>query len=206
MSMYTRMTLRKLLSACSILHIAPARVQTELCLPYTKTAASCARKRQARIAFTSAAALAVQLLLPFHPAHAQPGPFAALSGSWSGGGRITLSDGSRERLQCRATYAARGGGSDLDLSLRCASDSYNFNFHGYARYRAGAVTGSWSEATTDAAGQFVGRASGDRISARIAGSNFTASLYITTRGDQQSVSIRSPGSQFSEVSVALRRR
>jgi len=38
------------------------------------------------------------------PGHAQQGPFAGLSGAWSGGGYLTLASGQRERLRCRANY------------------------------------------------------------------------------------------------------
>ena len=79
-------------------------------------------------------------------APAQSGPFTALAGSWSGGGTITLSDGSRERLRCRANYSPQGA-NQLSLSLRCAGDSYNFEFSGSARYSAGTITGNWSEST-----------------------------------------------------------
>ena len=37
--------------------------------------------------------------------YAQSGPFAGLAGVWSGGGTITLDDGSSERIRCRASYA-----------------------------------------------------------------------------------------------------
>ena len=59
--------------------------------------------------------------------HAQSGPFAGLAGVWSGGGTVTLDDGSTERIRCRATYAVGGGGTGLNQSLTCASDSYRFN-------------------------------------------------------------------------------
>ena len=145
------------------------------------------------------------LLLSGGPGHAQQSPFTAMSGSWSGGGTLTLSNGSRERLRCRANYSARGGDS-LDLTLRCAGDSYNFDFRGYARYRAGTVSGSWSESSMNASGRFIGRAGGDHIAARVQGDNFSASLGITTRANRQSISIRSPGSEFSDVSIGLSRR
>jgi hypothetical protein len=36
--------------------------------------------------------------------HAQAGgPFAGMAGVWSGGGTVTLEDGSTERIRCRAT-------------------------------------------------------------------------------------------------------
>lgn len=162
--------------------------------------------RPAWIASAIVATSMVVVSLSAGPSHAQQGPYAALSGSWSGGGSITLSSGSRERIACRANYSVRGGGNNLELSLRCAGDSYNFNFRGNATYRGGTVAGNWSETSQGVSGGFTGRADGNHIRARVEGGNFTASLDITTQGDRQSISIRSPGSEFSNVAVSLRRR
>ena len=54
-------------------------------------------------------------------------PFAGLAGKWSGDGSIALTNGTTERLRCDANYVVSGGGDNLDLTLRCASDSYNFD-------------------------------------------------------------------------------
>ena len=58
--------------------------------------------------------------------YAQSGPFAGMAGNWSGGGTVTLDDGSTERIRCRASYAVGAGGNGLNLSrllglqfLRC---------------------------------------------------------------------------------------
>ena len=61
------------------------------------------------------------------PSYAESGPFAGMAGNWSGGGTITLDDGSSERIRCRATYAVGAGGNGLNQTLSCASDSYKFN-------------------------------------------------------------------------------
>ncbi|HTF77940.1 MAG TPA: hypothetical protein VK620_27135, partial [Bradyrhizobium sp.] len=37
-------------------------------------------------------------------------PFTAMAGSWSGGGVVDLSDGTQERLRCRASYNVGGAG------------------------------------------------------------------------------------------------
>jgi hypothetical protein len=58
---------------------------------------------------------------------AQSPPFAGLSGTWTGSGSVSLSDGSKERLRCRATYQVSAGDARLQQSLRCASDSYRFD-------------------------------------------------------------------------------
>ncbi len=136
---------------------------------------------------------------------AGPGPFANMSGSWSGAGVITLSSGSRERIRCRATYAAAEGGNTLSLALRCASDSYKFELRGNAVHDNGGITGTWSEATRNAAGQIIGKVSGNQIQARTDGQTFAALLSMSTQGNRQSISIRSPGSEMSDVTISLSR-
>src|SRR4051794_9101317 len=74
-----------------------------------------------------AMALLFAAFVPFSASHAQSGPFAGMAGVWSGGGTVTLDDGSTERIRCRATYAVGSGGNGLNQSLTCASDSYRFN-------------------------------------------------------------------------------
>ena len=160
--------------------------------------------RQTCIASIGAAA--VILSLSALPVGAGQGPFAHWAGSWSGSGNIILSSGSRERIRCRATYDALTDGNSLQLTLRCASDSYNFDFRGNAYFSGGNITGDWSEKTKQVAGQFSGRISGNHVDARAEGQTFAALLGMTTYGDTQSISIRSPGSQLSEVTIALSRR
>ncbi len=133
------------------------------------------------------------------------GPFAALTGSWSGSGTIDFKDGHSERLRCRATEAG-GQGDRLQLSLRCASDSYNLELSGDATYRGGEISGSWSEATHNAQGPLTGHASGNQIDVSARGQNFAANLRLTTQGNRQVVSINSVGSEISEVMLSLSRK
>jgi hypothetical protein len=79
--------------------------------------------------------------------YAQSGPFAGMAGSWSGGGTVTLDDGSSERLRCRATYAVGAGGNALNQSLTCASDSYKFILSSNVLAQGGALSGTWSESS-----------------------------------------------------------
>ena len=74
-----------------------------------------------------AAATLVAALAFTSASYAQSGPFTGMAGVWSGGGTVTLDDGSTERIRCRATYAVSGNGTGLNQSLTCASDSYRFN-------------------------------------------------------------------------------
>ena len=152
--------------------------------------------------------LLATLFAPAPPVQAAMVPFAALAGSWTGGGTLTMADGRAERLRCRASYDVGGDGSNLSLNLKCASDSYNFNLTSDVEYQGGAIRGSWTEASRNASGTISGRASGsgDQIEAAARGQNFAANLSLVTRGNRQTVSIRSEGTEISGVTVALNRR
>jgi hypothetical protein len=133
-------------------------------------------------------------------------PFSSLAGQWSGNGTINLSDNRREPVRCRASYDVPSN-SNLQLNIRCASDSYNFDLRGSANYASGAITGSWSEASRNISGTLKGTAGGERIQVIADGPAFSASLTLTTRGDRQSVVIQSqkPDSTVTSASINLRR-
>jgi hypothetical protein len=150
--------------------------------------------------------LLASLLIPSHYTQAATSPFLAMAGSWSGGGTLTMSSGTQERVRCRASYGVAGRGDNLTLNLRCASDSYNFDLAGDVAYRGGTISGSWREAAHNAAGTISGHASGDHIVAAASGSNFAASLSLTTHGNRQSVAIRPQGIDVTGVSITLNRQ
>jgi hypothetical protein len=151
------------------------------------------------------AAVLAAILLSTSAMAAPLGPFAALTGSWSGAGTIDFKDGHTERLRCRADEAG-GRGDTLQLTLRCASDSYNFELSSDVTYQGGAITGSWSEATHNASGKITGSASGNRIDVSARSQNFAANLRLTTMGNRQVVSISSAGSEISGVMLEMSRR
>ena len=163
--------------------------------------------RRLSTAFAAAlrAAILVAALLHAAPSHAQQGPFASLSGAWSGGGFLKSASGQRERLRCRANYDVSENGTRLQQSLRCASDSYRFDVNANIVSEGGTLSGSWTETSRNASGSVSGRVSGGQIQARIDGAGFSAQLTLSTRGDRQSVTIESPGHDITEVSVALTR-
>jgi hypothetical protein len=154
--------------------------------------------------FGTAGLLILASLVAFAPVvRAEAGPFAILEGSWSGEGNIATSGGLRERLRCRATYRAGEGGDHVRLSLRCASDSYNFDLTGDVEHRNGAISGSWTEASRNASGTLSGRANGDQIEANAKGETFSVNLSLTTRGNRQSVTMRSLAAEVTNVSIIL---
>ena len=123
------------------------------------------------------------------------GPFAPLAGSWSGSGTIDLSNGRHEPIRCRASYDVLEEQDKLQLDIHCASESYNFDLRASATYAAGAITGVWSESTRNAAGTLSGKVEGVGFQVVAKGPTFTANLNLVTRGDKQSVTIRSHDAQ-----------
>lgn len=149
-------------------------------------------------------ALGLSLIASQGLAQRAGGPFSGLAGYWSGGGTITLTNGSTERIRCRATYAVNATGSALNQTLRCASDSYKLDISSNVVSEGGAVSGSWGEATRNVSGTVSGRASGALIQANVAGAGFSARLDVHTSGSRQSVTIRPQGgTDVAAVSVTL---
>jgi len=136
--------------------------------------------------------------------YAQAGPFAGMAGNWSGGGTVTLDDGSSERLRCRATYAVGAGGTGLNLSLVCASDSYKFDLRADVISDRGALSGNWSETSRGVTGTLEGRGANGNFQVLANAAGFSANLALTTRGNRQSVSIRSE-SAFRAATISLSR-
>ena len=151
-----------------------------------------------------AAALLFAAFVSSSSSYAQAGPFAGLAGVWSGGGIVTLDDGSTERIRCRATYAVGNGGNGLNQSLTCASDSYRFNLASNVVASGGSLSGTWSESSRGVNGSLEGRGANGNFQVIASAPGFTANITLTTRGNRQSVVIRAE-SQFRGASISLSR-
>lgn len=154
----------------------------------------------------SAVAFVFALALPAL-ALAAGSPFERLAGQWTGNGTIQMADGNNEPVRCKAAYDVLSDGANLQLNIRCASQSYNFDLRSSANYAGGKITGIWSESTLNTGGKISGNADGDRILITANGSSFSAGLTLVTRGDKQSVTIKSqqPDSRVKGASMTLSR-
>ena len=149
-----------------------------------------------------AAAVLFVSSLAASPSHAQSGPFAGLAGTWSGGGSVTLDDGSKERIRCRATYAPAG--ATMTMTLTCASDAYKFALSANVEDRGGAIAGSWSEASRNVSGSLEGRGSGGNFEIVAATAGFNSNISLRTAGNKQSINMRAD-SQFRGATISLSR-
>lgn len=151
-------------------------------------------------------ALILAVLIPA-AALAAVSPFERLAGTWSGTGTLEMADGTSEPLRCRAAYDVLKEGLSLQLNIRCASQSYNFDLSSSAQYADGKITGIWSESTLNTGGQLSGTAQGDRIRIIANSHSFSAALTLVTRGDKQTVTIQSqqPDSKVKGATMILSR-
>jgi hypothetical protein len=141
--------------------------------------------------------------LPTH-ANAQSKPFVGMAGVWEGNGQITLDTGATESIRCKATYAVSDDGGKLQQTLRCASDSYNFNLRTDVVASGGNLSGNWSESTRNVLGSIEGRVNGSRLNVIVTSAAFTANLSLVTTGNKQNVTIKSEGT-LRNVAITLAR-
>jgi hypothetical protein len=113
------------------------------------------------------------------------GPSAAeprsLAGSWSGGGWVSFSTGTKEKARCRATYS-RAGKNSYNLHATCATSS-----------------GKASQTAT------VYHVSGSRYRGSFYNSDYNVrgTIRVVVSGGSQSVSLAGDG---ASASLSLRRR
>lgn len=153
-------------------------------------------------------ALVSAFFIPLLPTAAATGPFADFSGTWSGTGTVRTGGNAPERIRCNANYRQRGSSQhEVDLQLRCASDSYNFDLAGqFTADDRNEITGQWTERSRNTGGTAIGRANGDRLDVHVESGGFAADLVMVTRNRRQSVTIDSQGGgQTVKASISLSR-
>src|SRR4051795_92079 len=140
-----------------------------------------------------AAGVGAVLVLAASAGLAQTGPFTGFNGAWSGNGTVALSDGTTEKIRCKADYKVNDTGLGLKLNLHCASDSYKFDLSSDVASQGERISGNWSEASRNIFGNLQGTAGGGRIDVFVEAAGFAANLTLQTTGNKQSVSISSKG-------------
>jgi hypothetical protein len=140
-----------------------------------------------------AAGVGATLILSLSAGHAQSGPFPGFNGAWAGNGTVALSDGTTERLRCKADYKVNDSGLGLKQNLHCASDSYKFDLSSDVTSQGDRISGRWSEASRKLFGDLQGTAGGGQIEVFIEASGFAANLTLRTSGNRQTVQLNSKG-------------
>lgn len=140
------------------------------------------------------AGIGAALLFSVSAGHAQSAsPFAGFDGAWTGTGTVSLSDGSTERIRCKADYKVAGSGLNLKQALHCASDSYKFDLTSDVTSQGERISGNWSESSRNIFGNLQGTAGGGQIDVFVEANGFAANLTLQTNGNRQTVQISSKG-------------
>jgi hypothetical protein len=139
------------------------------------------------------AGVGAALMLWVSVGNAQSSPFAGFDGAWSGNGTVTLSDGTTERIRCKADYKVSGNGLALKQNLHCASDSYKFDLSSDVTSQGDRIYGNWTEASRNVFGSLQGTAGGGQIEVFVEANAFAANLTLRTNGNRQTVMISSKG-------------
>jgi len=141
------------------------------------------------------------------PAGAEPGAvFAVFLGNWVGDGEIVGTNGSRERIRCRASGMEAYGGAGLAQAIVCASPSYRIDIKSDVQAYGQNVSGSWREDTRGASGALTGALSGGRFEGAVTGPHFSADVVLQSNGRRQTVRIVPKGADIADVSIELKRR
>ena len=132
------------------------------------------------------------------------GPFTNFPGEWSGTGDITLSDGSRDRIKCKASYSTSPSGEALNINVNCASDSYRVNIISNVVAEGSSFAGTWRETTRQVNGDVTGRVPAlGEYQASLSGTGFGIELAATSNGKVQAINITSQGTDVQSVKISL---
>lgn len=137
---------------------------------------------------------------------AAAGPFTGFPGEWSGTGDVTMTDGSRDRIKCKASYSAGPSGQALNINVNCASDSYRVNIIANVVAQGESFSGSWRETTRQVSGDVTGRVPAPgQYQASLQGTGFGIELAASSNGKVQAITINAQGTDVQNVRISLRK-
>ena len=149
-----------------------------------------------------AAGVGAALMLSVSVGHAQSGPFAGFNGAWTGNGTVALSDGTTERIRCKADYRVNGTGLGLKQTLKCASDSYKFDLTSDVTSEGDRISGNWSEAEPECVRRTARHRRRRTIEVFVEANGFAANLTLTDQRQQadraDQLEGRDPGRQHHD--------
>ncbi|RYC33252.1 hypothetical protein D3273_05145 [Lichenibacterium minor] len=134
------------------------------------------------------------------------GPFTGFPGEWTGTGDVTMSDGSRDRIKCKASYSVGPSGEALNINVNCASDSYRVNIISNVVAQGTDFSGTWRETTRQVSGDVTGRVPAvGQYQASLQGTGFGLELAATSNGKIQAITINSQGTDVKSVKISLKK-
>ncbi len=153
-----------------------------------------------------AAQIVVALLAFFSTTAAfAEGPFARLTGRWTGQGRLGFAESKTENITCRATYFVSEDGQKLEQNIRCASAGAKVEIKSMLNHTAGKLAGTWSELIYDKSGELTGDITPGGFRIDVKGSDLNATMEIIVRDDKQLVEVHFNNSTLIGLSLLMQK-
>lgn len=134
--------------------------------------------------------LVIAGLITFCPTLAlADGPFANLTGRWTGQGRLGFAEGKVENITCRATYFVSENGEKLEQNIRCASAGAKVEIKSALTHAGGKLTGTWSELIYNKSGELTGDITPQGFRIVVKGEELSATMEVIVRDTKQLVEV-----------------
>ena len=130
---------------------------------------------------------------------------SAMSGFWSGPGRIEFDAAQSEALRCKAYYTTKEPSDHLSMAIHCAGASYKIELRAQLTAQGNKLSGSWEERSFNASGTARGHIDDKTVSLVVDGGGFHATMLVVHDSAKQSVSITTQGIGLKKVDVSLNR-
>jgi hypothetical protein len=133
-------------------------------------------------------------------------PFKDLPGRWVGEGRLGLTEGKTEKVQCRATYFVNPAGNELKQNIRCASASGKIEVKSLVNAsQDGKLTGTWNELVYNLGGEMTGEVTERGLRIVVRAGDLTANMDVIVMNDRQIVEIQFFNSALRGLTLILKK-
>ncbi|MFA6140261.1 MAG: hypothetical protein WC684_06020 [Hyphomicrobium sp.] len=133
-------------------------------------------------------------------------PFKDLPGRWVGEGRLGLTEGKTEKVQCRATYFVNPAGNELKQNIRCASASGKIEVKSLVNAsKDGKLTGTWNELVYNLGGEMTGEVTERGLRIVVRAGDLTANMDVIVMNDRQIVEIQFFNSALRGLTLILKK-
>ena len=127
---------------------------------------------------------------------------ATLQGSWSGSGRITLTNGKSERIRCHGS-GRQVTQNSIEQQFHCASTEKEFDFSTSIQFSGSTARGHWS--APDKSGTLSGQASTSHMQLHLSSASGSGTLSATIGACSQSLTVTGWSNKLKSLSVNLKK-
>lgn len=129
--------------------------------------------------------------------------FPALSGRWTGEGRLGIKDNPPETVKCRATYIAGATAAELKQTIRCATAGGSIEVISNLVNAGGKLSGKWQETMHNIGGDLEGAFTPAGLRIVVKGADLAANMDVIVKDNKQLVEIQFFNSTLIGLSMLM---